>query len=64
MNISTQERDIIKEVLDLAERKTTHMLPEVMENPVAKYNDQQQLDQEINVLFRNFPIIIGHVSDS
>ena len=63
MNISNQERDIIKEVLDLAERKTTHMLPEVMENPVAKYNDQQQLEQEINILFRNFPIIIGHVSD-
>ncbi len=63
MPISTQERDIIREILDLEERRTTHMLREVMENPVANYNDPKQLEQEINILFRNFPIIIGHVSD-
>jgi len=63
MTISAQERDIIREILDLEERKTTHMLPEVMENPVANYTDPNQLDREINILFRNFPIIIGHASD-
>lgn len=63
MTISTQEREIIQEILNLAENKTTHMLPEVMENPVAKYTDPKQLEQEINVLFRTFPIIIGHGSD-
>ena len=63
MSISTQEREIIQEILDLAEKKTTHMLPEVMVNPVAKYTDPTQLDREISVLFRKFPIIIGHRSD-
>lgn len=63
MTISAQERDIIKEVLDLEKQNTTHMLPEVLENPVAHYNDPKQLEQEINVLFRTFPIIIGHTSD-
>ena len=63
MGISTQERDIIAEILELAEKNTTHTLPEVMENPVSKYTDPQQLEREINVLFRNFPIIIGHTSD-
>lgn len=61
--ITPEEQRIIEEILDLAERKTTHMLPEVMENPVAKYTCPDQLDKEINILFRNFPIILGHVSD-
>jgi phenylpropionate dioxygenase-like ring-hydroxylating dioxygenase large terminal subunit len=63
MKISTEERGIIQDILDLAEQRTTHMLPDVMENPVAKYNDPKQLEDEINILFRNFPIIIGHASD-
>lgn len=61
--ISSEERHIIAEILEMAEKKTTHMLPEVMQNPVAKYTDPAQLEAEINVLFRDFPIIIGHVSD-
>lgn len=63
MTISTQEQDIIREILDLEARKTTHMLPEIMENPVSNYNDPKQLERETNILFRNFPIIIGHASD-
>jgi phenylpropionate dioxygenase-like ring-hydroxylating dioxygenase large terminal subunit len=62
MSITTEERKIISEILDLAARKTTHMLPEMMENPVAKYTDPAQLEAEINTLFRNFPIIIAHAS--
>lgn len=63
MKISDQERDIIQEVLDLSEQKTTHLLPEVIEHPVSKYNDPEQLKQEIETLFREFPIVIGHISD-
>jgi len=63
MSISTEERGIIQDVLDLNRRKTTQMFPQMMENPVAKYNDPKQLEQEINILFRNFPIIIAHSSD-
>ena len=61
--ISTEEREVIREILDLDDRKTTHMLPQVMENPVTNYADPDQLAREIDVLFRNFPVIIGHRSD-
>ena len=63
MAISAEERGIIEEILDLAEKRTTHMLPGLMENPVSNYNDPARLQAEIDVLFRNFPIIIGHASD-
>ncbi|CUH80583.1 aromatic ring-hydroxylating oxygenase subunit alpha [Tropicibacter naphthalenivorans] len=63
MTISTQERDIIRDILEMAETKTTHMLDEVMENPVSKYTDPKQLEQETQILFRKFPLIIGHISD-
>ncbi len=63
MKISTQEQQIIKDILTHAAEGTTHMLDQVMENPVSKYTDPAQLDAEINTLFRNFPIIIGHSSD-
>lgn len=63
MAITTEEREIIRELLDLAVTKTPHMLPEVMSNPVSNYNDPAQLDREINVLFRNFPIALAHTSE-
>lgn len=63
MAISTQERDIIREILEMAETKTTHMLPEVMANPVTNYTSPEQLDKEVNTLFRKFPLVMGHVSD-
>ena len=63
MPISTEERDIIRRILDLSDRDTTDMLPEVMVNPVTKYTDPQQLQQEIDVLFRNFPIAVAHRSE-
>jgi len=63
MGTSAEERGIIREILDLAERGTTHLLPDVMENPVSKYTDPGQLRREIDVLFREFPLILGHTSD-
>ena len=39
------------------------MLDDVMHNPVAKYNDPDQLRAEMDILFKNFPIIIAHSSD-
>lgn len=63
MAISSEERDIIRTILDLNRQETTHMLPEVMHNPVTKYTDPTQLEQEINVLFRNFPVVIAHSSE-
>lgn len=63
MAISAEERDIIRTILDRNETATTDMMPQVMDNPVTKYTDPEQLQQEINILFRKFPIVIGHSSD-
>jgi len=63
MAVTIEEQGVIRDILEMADNKTTHMLPDVMENPVSKYTDPAQLDAEINTLFRNFPIIIGHTSD-
>ena len=63
MSISTEERAIIEEILELAADGTTHMLPEVAHNPVTNYTDPAQLTREIEVLFRNFPLIIAHSSE-
>ena len=63
MATTTEEREIIAEILNHAEQRTTHMLPEIMENPVSKYTDPAQLDKEINTLFREFPLVIAHVSE-
>ena len=63
MPTSAEERDIIRKILDLNEHDTTHMLGEVMHNPVAKYTDPAQLQHEMDILFRNFPIVIAHASE-
>ncbi len=63
MAISTEEREIIEEILALSDQNTTHMLPSVMENPVSNYADPKQLEKEIEILFRNFPIMLAHRSE-
>ena len=62
MTVSTEDRKVIREVFELMEKKTTHMLPEVMVNPVTKYTSAEQVQKEIDVLFRKFPLILGHIS--
>lgn len=59
MTVSTEDRKVIREVFELMEKKTTHMLPEVMVNPVTKYTSAEQVQKEIDVLFRKFPLILG-----
>ena len=63
MAVTDEERDIIHQILELHAGETTHMLPEVMDNPVTKYTDPEQLRREIDILFRNFPIVVAHVSE-
>ena len=63
MAIRAEERDIIRELLDLVEHKSTQMLPEVGVNPVSNYTDPNKLRDEIDVLFRHFPIALAHRSD-
>ena len=63
MTISTEERQIIEEVLKHSAEGTTHMMPDVMLNPVTNYSDPEQLKKEVNILFRNFPIMVAHSSE-
>ncbi len=62
MTITQEERGIIQRVLDHAEAGTTDMLDGVMTHPVSNYFDPAQVKAETETLFRNFPIIMGHVS--
>ena len=62
MGNSQEEIDIIRRTLRYHEPDTTHMGPEMLRNPVSHYADLQRLAQEQSILFREFPIIVGHVS--
>lgn len=63
MKASIEEREIIKKILTYCEDGGTDMQADVMLNPVSNYTDPALLAQEIDTLFRTFPIIIGHASD-
>ena len=60
MNNSDEELNIINTVLGFCESGDTHLEPETMLNPVTHYTDPDRLNQEIETLFRKFPIIVGH----
>lgn len=60
MSISIEEVEIVKTILKHTEDGTTDMQPDLMRNPVTTYTDPDVLTKEIDVLFRKFPIIIGH----
>jgi phenylpropionate dioxygenase-like ring-hydroxylating dioxygenase large terminal subunit len=60
MAITTEEREIIQTILQHTDAGTTDMQPELMRNPVSTYTDPDVLAKEVDVLFRKFPIIMGH----
>ena len=60
MSITAEETDIIKAVLAHVQAGTTDMQADMMRNPVTTYTDPNVLAQEVDVLFRKFPIIMGH----
>lgn len=49
----------IKVLMDLVERNTTSLAPEVMEIDVAEYTDPEQFRREQEALFRNYPQFVG-----
>ncbi len=59
---STEELNLIEQVLRYEESGATHLEPDVMLNPVRNYQDPKQLEQEVDHLFRKFPLILGHSS--
>lgn len=62
MSNSQEEIDIIRRTLRYHEEGTTHMEAGLLRNPVSHYADPQRLAQEQTILFREYPIIVGHVS--
>ncbi|NKB97357.1 MAG: Rieske 2Fe-2S domain-containing protein [Pseudomonadales bacterium] len=62
MTNSAEETAIIETVLGFCETGETHMEDDLMLNPVIHYTDTDRYDREVEVLFRKFPIIVGHVS--
>ena len=60
--VSTEEYHIIERVLGHHAQGTTDMVDAVGSHAVANYRDPQRLQQEIDSLFREFPLIVGHAS--
>ena len=61
--VTKEEKQIIEQILEYCETGKTSMTDEIMHNPVSNYNDPKKLNAEINTLFREFPIIVAHVSE-
>ena len=61
--VTKEEKQIIEQILEYCETGKTSMTNEIMHNPVSNYNDPKKLNAEINTLFREFPIIVAHVSE-
>ena len=59
---SKEELAIIETVLDYCESGSTHLQSDIMLNPVEHYTNPEQLKKEIDVLFRQFPIVVAHCS--
>lgn len=60
MTISAEEIGIIEATLKHCEAGSTDLQPELMRNPITNYTDPDIQKQEMEILFRKFPIIVGH----
>ena len=54
---------LIRRVLDHGRAHTTDMDPAVVQSPVARYVDPARLERERKILFRQFPLMVAHVSE-
>ena len=62
MSNHAEEQAIIETILDYVNEDKTQREPEVLRAPTTDYTSERVLDEEIRVLFRNFPIIVAHAS--
>jgi glycine betaine catabolism A len=58
---ATQVR-LLQRSLDLLAQQSNDFAPEEQHIPVTNYTNQQQLEQEQTILFRELPLIVGHRS--
>jgi len=62
MNRETQ-RDLIARLLDLLQNRTTDMSETIATLSTVEYTDEVRYQKEVSRLFRQLPIIVGHVSE-
>ena len=62
MSNRAEEQAIIETFLDYVNEDKTQREPEILRAPTTDYTSERVLDEEIRLLFRNFPIIIAHAS--
>lgn len=62
MTNSAEEIGIIETILEQCRTGGTDLLPDTMQISTSHYAGEDRLQEEIQTLFRKFPIIIGHVS--
>ncbi|MDI9335646.1 MAG: aromatic ring-hydroxylating dioxygenase subunit alpha [Gammaproteobacteria bacterium] len=57
------ELELIDQVLDQLATNTPHLADKGGSAPVSQYNRRERLEQEINTVFRHFPIGLAHVDE-
>ena len=62
MSNHAEEQAIIETILDYMNEDKTQRESEILRAPTTDYTSERVLDEEIRVLFRNFPIIVAHAS--
>ena len=59
---SNEETAIIEQVLRYCDSGETHREEDVMLIPTREYHDPTHLENEVAILFRQFPIVVAHAS--
>ena len=62
MSNHAEEQAIIETILNYVNEDKTQREPEILRAPTTDYTSEDVLNEEISVLFRNFPIIVAHAS--
>jgi Rieske 2Fe-2S family protein len=58
-----RQLELLDRVLGYVDAKTTQLAAEESRVPVSNYTSPERLAQESRVLFRRYPIIVGHASE-
>jgi len=62
MKSSAEEIKIIEQVLNHLDDDSTDQQADLIQIPTTEYTSADRLEDEIAILFRRFPLIVGHVS--
>jgi phenylpropionate dioxygenase-like ring-hydroxylating dioxygenase large terminal subunit len=57
------ETALIKEVIGLAEQKSTCLDPEIAHSPISRYASPERFEREMSMIFRRRPVVIAQSSE-